>query len=177
MSLASDMPNPKRCLAPEAAARRSAQAIVSIAQQGGNIQPFGAAGQAVATVGAAIAPATGKPVSRVFKHAVAVGSVSGHVIGHRQISQPQHFGNVDVFGAGQAGVALAALVSSQSSGLVRSQPFQNRSLLICQRMRLVCHCQRPVQFFRLGCAHTQRGDARIAKQPAIAQVQRRQGAA
>jgi len=86
---------------------------VGIAQQIGNVELFGAAGQAVAAVGAAVSLATGKPVTGIFKHGVAVFAKGFHVVGHRQVSEPQNFGNVNAFWTGQALVALAALLWSQ----------------------------------------------------------------
>ena len=86
-----------------------------VSEQVGDGELFGTAGEAVAAVGAAIALHSRKPVACVLKHAVAVLAVGGHIVGDRQISQTQNLGNVDRFGAGEAGITLAALIRTKLS--------------------------------------------------------------
>jgi hypothetical protein len=110
-------------LSPKAAFGLPVEALVSIAEQIGNVEGFGAAGQAVAAVGAAIGFFAWKPMSGVFKHAIAVLPILGHVIGNSKVAQPQHFGNIDGFWAGQTGIALTTAIAAQGVLLLLFQSF------------------------------------------------------
>lgn len=81
---------------------------MGIAQQGWDIEMLWTAGQTVTAIGAPITPATRKPVTGSFKHAVAVLAKLGHVVGNGQVPQSQHFWNIDGFWARQTVIALTA---------------------------------------------------------------------
>jgi hypothetical protein len=59
------------------------------------------------------------------EHVVAVLGKLRHLVGNGQVAQTQHFGNVDPFWAGQAGVALGAAAGSQAFLLGLAQPLLN----------------------------------------------------
>ena len=80
---------------------------MGIAQQGWDIELFWATGQTVTAIAAAIALATGKPVTGPFKHPIAVLPKLGHVVGNGQVPESQYFWNINGLRARQTVIALA----------------------------------------------------------------------